>query len=758
MQRWIHEQGWTSLHDAQERAIGPILDNSRDVVIAADTATGKTEAAFLPLCSLLARDAEAPRDTMSSPHGAVPSTRLQGARGIALLYVSPLKALINDQYDRLELICERAGIVVNRWHGDVAASRKQRLLRDPTGVLLITPESLEAIFVNRGSSVAGFFGGLRAIVVDELHAFLSNPRGAQLQSLLNRIELVIRRRPPRIGLSATLGDMSAAARFLRPAASEAVVPILATAGGDELKLQLRGYRGIAPSVSDDSANGPGNRLAGEHEERGNDEDRFAVASHLFRCMRGTDNLVFANSRNEVEGYSDLLARMSQEANVPNEFWPHHGSLSKDVREVLEQQLKDRTLPVTAVCTSTLEMGIDIGSVASVAQIGIPPSVAALRQRAGRSGRRGRPRELRLYVVESALTERSSPLDDLRCRLVQTVATVRLFLKLWVEPPDAPGMNFSTLVQQIMSVIAQTGGAKAVELFRALCGPGPFDKVDARRFQVLLRAMASRDLLCQAADGTLLLGSLGERQVNHYDFYAAFATADEWRLVAGGKTLGTLPISHPLAIDSLLVFAGRRWRITSVDERLRLVTMTPARGGVVPHFSGGSLPVGDRVRREMRETFADESVPVWLDEGARGLLDEGRRAWKRLALDRVVGIDVGNGSFVFPWMGDRALTTVAHLFTTAGVNADAESVSIAFPNDRLRDVVAAAQVILNSAPPRDVELALNFKNPNPDKWDWVLDDELRAQATAARILDLSGAWSILNQIIEGRPHAYAIEHE
>jgi ATP-dependent Lhr-like helicase len=383
MQRWVYDQGWTSLHDAQEQAIGPILDGERDVIISAATAAGKTEAAFLPICSSLAHARESsPAERQVdgwTDHDPWKERPTRVPRGVEVLYVSPLKALINDQFERLELLATTADVVVTRWHGDVSGTSKRKLLENPSGILLITPESLEALFVNRGNQVAKVLGGLRYVVVDELHSFLSSARGAQLQSLLARVEAVIRRSPPRIALSATLGDLPAAARFLRPSDPPRVLIIASGGAGSELQLQLRGYRETQPRVSERDARKIQDEGGSVEVEDLLSGDYLAIADHLYRTLRGAHNLVFANSRRNVELYADLLARRSEMEMVPNEFLPHHGSLSKELREDVEAHLKDRTRPVTAVCTSTLEMGIDIGSLASVGQVGVPPSVASLRQ-------------------------------------------------------------------------------------------------------------------------------------------------------------------------------------------------------------------------------------------------------------------------------------------------------------------------------------------------------------------------------------------
>ena len=754
MQRWVHEEGWTTLHDAQERAIAPILAGDRDLVICAATAAGKTEAAFLPICSALAAERDAadsgpPPDPWAG-HDPWAEDPKPAPTGIQVLYLSPLKALINDQFQRLEQLCERAGLAVHRWHGDVAGSAKARVRRDPSGILLITPESLEATFVNRGSELARQFAGLRYVVVDELHSFLAEPRGAQLQSLLGRLELVLRRRPPRIGLSATLGDMGAAARFLRPSDPDGVLVISSDADHQELRLQIRGYRATAPAL--------GAGEAGRLEASGQEVDpdalldggQIVIADHIFRTLRGTDNLVFSNTRAGVEVFADMLARRCEAEGLPVEFWPHHGSLAKDVREVVEAQLKDRSRPVTAICTSTLEMGIDIGSVASVAQIGPPPSVAALRQRLGRSGRRGEPAVIRIYVDEDELDVRSSPIDQLRTRLVQSIAMTELLLERWIEPPADPGLNLSTLIQQILSLIAQHGGVSPKEAHQALCGPGPFAQVGPGRFAALLRDMAAEDLIAQTTDGLLLHGPAGERAVNHYSFYTAFQTAEEWRLVADGRTLGSLPITQPLLVGGLLIFGGRRWRITAVDGPARVVELTRSGGGVPPSFGGGGAPVSDEVRARMVAAYEGTGAPAYLDAGARELLGDARANWARLGLSTSRMLAWGTDTVVLPWVGDAALGTLAVALRRAGLDADVEGVGLLLGETTPAQAADAFSALAGAPAPDPKELARSVENRAIDKWDWVLGEELSAAAYAARAFDIERAWAFVRSIASSSP--------
>lgn len=739
MQRWVHDQGWTSLHDAQERAVGPILDAAGDVIIAAATAAGKTEAAFLPILSRLITNtpADVPVDPWQG-HDPWAEPAAPATTGVQVLYLSPLKALINDQFDRLEQMCDRADVPVHRWHGDVSEHAKRKVRESPAGVLLITPESLEATFVNRGTTVPSMLAGLRYVVVDELHSFMATPRGAQLQSLLNRVEFAIRRRPPRIGLSATLGDMRQAAAFLRPSAPDHVTVIESTSDGRALQLQVRGYVETDPELPRAEARAAEASRRHVPVEEVTPGDRLAIADHLFRHLRGRDNLVFANARRNVELFADLLARRGDTEHVPNEFWPHHGSLSKEMRESVESLLKDSTRPATAICTSTLEMGIDIGSVASIAQIGPPPSVAALRQRLGRSGRRDEPSVIRLYISEPEPNPAAHPVDQLRCDIVQTVAMVELMLDRWVETPQDPGFNYSTLIQQTLSMIAQHGGVTAADLHRVLCGPGPFHLVDQTRFVQLLRAMATHELIIQAADGLLLPGPSGERRINHYSFYTAFQTEQEWRLVTDGRTLGTMPISQPLYEGVLLIFAGKRWKVASIDTSSHVVELDRASGGVPPVFGGSGAPVSNEVRRRMFDVFQSGDVPRWLDRTAAELLRQGRDAFHRFALDRTNVVMTPEGSLLFGWTGDPALFTTALMFRGEGIESSVEGpcVQLIGPTG---DTLAGLLDTLTTGPThRAVELAALVENREIDKWDWVLDDRLAEESVAARLLDVDGA--------------------
>ncbi len=637
IRRWIWLKGWTALRDIQERAIPHLINGDDDLIIAAATAGGKTEAAFLPLISRAHTAAE--------------------GEGFDLVYVGPLRALINDQFRRLEDLCETLEMPVHPWHGDIAQGVKARARKNPRGILLITPESLEAMFVLRGAEIPRLFTGTQAIVIDELHALLDSERGVHLRSLLTRLELAVGRRVRRVGLSATLGDMALANTYLRPEAPDKVVQLVSRSDGQELRVQLRAY--VARRSDEQPAS---ENVQADRSDASDVAATRAVGEHLFDKLRGTNNLVFAGSRQSVEVFSDLLRRMCEEQKLPNEFFPHHASLSREHRDFVEKRLKGGNLPVTAICTSTLELGIDIGDVACVGQIGAPWSVAALRQRLGRSGRRdGQPAVLRMYAIEPETDGDSHLVDRLHLRLIRSVAMIELLVEGWCEPPRTEALHLSTLTHQILSIIAERGGASGRRLYATLCDRGPFRSVDASLFARLLRQLGNPEtaLIEQAADGTLLPGREGERLVEHYSFFAVFHTPQEFRVVHDVKTLGTIPVSVPLVPDLTIIFVGRRWRVVEVHDRERVIVVVPDRTGKPPVFGGDAGDIHQTVIERMRDVLRADILPSYLDKTAVEVLSSARAAYRRSGLDERPIQSLGEDRYLLaPWTGTVGTASLA----------------------------------------------------------------------------------------------------
>jgi ATP-dependent Lhr-like helicase len=711
VQKWIRAQGWQELRDIQARAVHVITGSDADLIVAASTAGGKTEAAFLPLIS----------QVLEAPSA-------QG--GFDLLYIGPLKALITDQADRLSDMCQHAELPVVPWHGDVSGSVKTRAVKAPRGILLITPESLEALFVRRGLDIPRLFGATRAIVIDELHSVLDSERGVQMRALLTRLELAVGHPVRRIGLSATLGDMDLARTYLRPDAPASVQMIKADGASAELRLQLRGY------VSGDT-----------DETMASATD--AISEHLFKHLRGTDNLIFAGARQSVEIYADRLRSLCEAARLPQEFYPHHASLSREHRDFLEKRLKDGSKPTSAVCTSTLELGIDIGDVTCVAQIGAPFSVASLRQRLGRSGRRaGRPAILRQYAVEARLEANSNIVDRLRLSLVRSVAMIDLLLEEWCEPPKIHALHLSTLVHQILSVVAERGGAHANRLYRVLCEEGPFRTVNRQMFVAVLHAMGHPDtaLIEQSDDDLLLLGRAGEKLVEHYSFYAVFKTPEEYRLVAQGRDLGTLPVDNVLAPGMMLIFSGRRWLIHEVHDRERVIIVSPAKTGVPPRFGGGLGDIHDHVIARMFDILEGDAQPAYMDKVAGDLLLQARANYGHLGfLTTAIAQQADHAFTIATRCGTVKNTTLAMALRSFEMKVDQHDgfleVDMSQTNTDLRAILNA---IANG---QAVDLFAQSVNLLFEKYHPFLTRDLLKQDALSQRLALGALPSLCRQILD-----------
>ncbi len=569
VQRQLWDMRWESLRPLQVSGIRAILSTKQHVIVAAPTAAGKTEAAFLPILSPIAEE----------PIGSVRA-----------MYVGPLKALINDQFKRLGELCTHLEMPVHSWHGDIAGNKKAKLIADPGGVLLITPESIESLFVNRPTHLRKVFSGLRFIVIDELHSFLDNERGVHLRSLLTRL-LAKTERPETVrlvGLSATIGDMAIAQRYLAPDAPETVSIVEDLGGGKELKLRVHCYLAEPPD------------LTPKAPEDSPDESFELLVDDIVKHCKGYANLVFANSRADVELLGDACRVEGHRLKLPDQFLVHHGSLSAEIRRDAEATMKAGAV-ATTFCTPTLELGVDIGSVRTVGQVDPPWSVASLKQRLGRSGRHaGDPQILRMYVREERVPAEGDLFDRLHLDLVRALATTELLLSGWIEPPHPAACELNILVHQMISTIGESGGRRAGDLYRLLCVAGPFRDVDQALFAKLLRQLASREIIEQMAEGDLILGILGERVYRHFTFYAVFETPEAYTLIHQSEHLGTLDIVPEEGQH--VIFAARRWVVLNVDPERKEIHVQPARTKTNEVFWSGRNDRGAHCVQDARTSF------------------------------------------------------------------------------------------------------------------------------------------------------------
>jgi ATP-dependent helicase Lhr and Lhr-like helicase len=362
-----------------------------------------------------------------------------------------------------------------------------------------------------------------------------------------------------------------------------------------------------------------------------------------------------------------------------------------------------------------------------------------------SPRCGSPPTVRIHVPENAPSPTMSLTSELRTQLVQTIAMVELMGEQWLEPPNLADLHLSTLLQQVLAVVAQNGGASAASLHRVLCTDGPFRHIDTALFAALLRSMAGADLLAQGDDGLLLPGTRGDRLINHYTFYAVFHTPQEFRLVDGTTTLGTLPVERPIRVGSLLIFAGRRWRVLDVDAKL--IQLTPSSGGKPPPFTTGVLQVADTVRKRMRAVYRSDHQPAFLDEVALTLLQQGRDAYTRLQLTEFGMVHHGSDTIVIPWRGDTVMNTLAVVLQSRGLEVGHEGVLLTVAATTPTELQELFRKLAAAPPPDPIQLAATVAVKAAHKYDQYLSAELLARAYAARSLDIPNTWHALRELAE-----------
>jgi ATP-dependent helicase Lhr and Lhr-like helicase len=720
VQHKLHDMRWTALNAVQVDAIDHLLgEHPTDCVISAPTAGGKTEAAFLPILSAIAGKA---------------------GGGVRAMYIGPLKALINDQFRRVEDLCQRMTLPVHRWHGDVTESHRKHLLAAPAGLLLITPESLEAMFVLRPTAMPTLFGELQFVVIDEMHAFLGNVRGAQLISQLHRLRARTGADPLRIGLSATLGDFAAAGHWLRPD-GRSVKIIEGATQGSEIAIKVRGFWQPPPPPATDGA---------EDAREGEDNELSELAQALLLAGRGKTNLVFANSKRLIELLADELTEQAKAMQLPDEIVVHHGSLSKETRESAEERLRAGR-PCTAVCSNTLEMGIDIGAIDEVVQVSAPWSVASLVQRLGRSGRRpGSRRILRGYFLEQRCDSMPGFWDRLHLDFVRAIAAIELLLERFIEAPRCDRAHLSTLVQQILSCAAETGGIRAADLHERTIGSGAFARLGKPELIELLRELGTKDLLEQLPDATLVLGVKGQLLVGHYTFYAAFRAPVEFQVMHAGRLIGLLPEDYLPPPREHFILAGRRWRVEEIDANAKQVHVVPSRGRRPPQFLKSAPEADPQLHEKMRQLLAGSDEPRYLDATALEILGMSRAEAQRLDLASCTHAFDG-GVRILLWGGTRLHRTLALALRRAELQVEADD-SIGFDVEASAEKVTPVLRQLLEAPDA-MELAeyadvhLGARVTEGDKLDELVPARLWRRAYAEERLDLAAAKRAAAKILD-----------
>lgn len=638
IQDYIYQSGWQALRSVQNAAAEAIFNTDDNVLLTASTASGKTEAAFFPILTLLDED---------PPHS------------VGVLYIAPLKALINDQFGRLSELCEEAGIQVTRWHGDVSHAQKRRLLRKPSGILQITPESLESLMINKHMEIPSLFGDLRFIVIDEVHSLLRGDRGMQTFCLIERMCRLADCRPRRIGLSATIGNPEEAGRFLGAGSGRRTLIPRIEGGREVWRLSMEHFFNSGPQADE------GRQLidaAPVLEEASDSAPKAADPGigYIFEHTRGRKCLIFTNSREECEALCQSLRQYCEANHEPDRFLIHHGNLSASYRESAEEEMKDDDSLLSVCATATLELGIDIGRLERAFQVDAPFTVSGFLQRMGRTGRRGDPCEMWFVLREDHPEPRAMLPQLIPWYLIQGIALVQLYIEeRFVEPPRTQRLPYSLLYHQTMSTLASCGEMTPAELATRVLTLSSLHLITQDDYRILLRHLIKIGHIDQTENGGLIVGLEGERIVNNYKFYAVFQENVEYAVRAGAEELGT--IVKPPPIGDKIAIAGRVWVVEEVDHRRREVCCTLVKGNIPAYFGDVAGDIHTRILERMYGVLKEQNSYPYLMRHAVCRLQEARESFAKSGMRDHPLVHLGGNMWaLFPWLGSYAFLALERM--------------------------------------------------------------------------------------------------
>ncbi|MBK8682211.1 MAG: DEAD/DEAH box helicase [Bacteroidetes bacterium] len=693
IRKFIRDKGWERLRPIQTAAISKILASDDNYILASRTASGKTEAAFLPILSKVNFN-----DT-----------------GVQVLYISPLIALINDQFYRIEELCKNLDITVTKWHGEANKTLKERLIKHPNGIILITPESLEAMFVNKPFNVKHLFSNLKYIVIDEIHSFIGTDRGIQLKSILSRLQMINYKSFSIVGLSATIGDYDEAKKFT----------------GDEFNTKVLLDR-TAKEV---------NALFRYFKNK-NEELPLELLKDLYIETKDNKVLIFPNSRGRAEEVAVKLRKISDRVKGHSNYFSHHSSVDREVREYVEYFAKNNIRQNFCIaCTSTLELGIDIGTVDEVVQIDATHSIASLIQRVGRSGRKeGESSNLYLYSTNE-------------WSLLQSIACWLLYKEDFIEPPQKNEKPYDILVHQALSITKGHSGIRLKELINQLKENAAFKEIDLKEIEEILKHLIEIDFL-EKLQHEVIIGVEGEKVVNSRNFYSVFKTEENFKVVNAGNAIGEIPFSPQIIEDENILLSAKIWKIKFVDHKAKKIEVISAKDGKKPIFFGGGSIIHPRIREKMFEVLYSKTEYDFLDQPS---CDETEIMRKDFAVFNINYLQSERPLLttekhlqLFTFTGTRINRTIQLLLKIAGIQNTLDDSRSSF------DIKVSKQELISkwsflSFPLKDIDTHISILlQTNPtlldfSKWGMYLPDNYKIKLLRERYFDIEKTTQLLANI-------------
>jgi ATP-dependent Lhr-like helicase len=679
-----HTLGWSSLRPVQELTIHAVLAGQNCLVLA-PTAGGKTEAAFFPILDTIHRQKLAP---------------------VCALYISPLRALLNNQEPRLEQLASLAAATVFKWHGDVFQSARQRFLSDPTHILMTTPESLEVMLISPRIDKEHLFAGLRFVVIDEIHNFAADDRGSHLMAVLERLARYTLHDIQRIGLSATVGDPKVIGHW----------------------MQGSSHR---PAVVIDPPGQPVPRLI-RIDFYNDDEELAQLVKPL---AQGRKTLFFVEGRRLAEGVKQALSEVAATSYI------HHSSVGRELREEAEQAFTYGRDSQCIVCTSTMELGIDVGDVDAVLQLDAPATVSSLIQRMGRTGRRpGMQVELNFFCGDEMA-------------LLQAIALVNLARSGWIEPVSPTEHAVHVLTHQTLAQALQFYGVRREQVWEVAQRATPFSQVTRQEFEHLTSYLLETDIL-NAADGLLIMGEAGEKRYgrrNFLELYSVFETPAEIRvLTADNRVIGTLLTWFVQQVGSeefVFLLAGRAWLVKHLDLENGEMIVIPAPKGALPRWGGGGPLLSREVVEAIRAILMVEEDYPFLTSRARGRLHVTRLHWHDILHSATLPIQQNGREWILhTFAGDRInilLSRALSLVLGCQVNGDSFSLRIKSPKQvplQEEDLLQALETVSQPdffSTGRVTAMVRSLPRGRLSKFQPLLPPDLEAQFLAERLFDIEG---------------------
>ncbi len=645
IQDYIYQNKWEELHANQVAACEVIFDSDDNLLLSSGTASGKTEAAFLPVLTEL----------YNNP-----------SMSVGVMYISPLKALINDQFKRLEQLLQDSNIPVTKWHGDASMTMKNRLVKNPEGILQITPESLESLIMNKRGACLSMFSDLRFVIIDEVHSFMRDARGLQLLCVLERLQKLTGVIPRRIGLSATLGDVSLAMNWMNTGTGRDCAAPITDEGKKRVRLHIERFVNYADQRDLVERDGSKNKV--NDASAGNIGDREHY-EYLFRQTLDKKTIIFANSREEIELVMANLRETALRYKAPDVYRVHHGNVSALLRENTEDEMKSEDEKIVTGATVTLELGIDIGSLDQAVQIGAPLTVSSFAQRLGRCGRRGQVPQLLFTFVESIKINSSDVLGPINWEFIRTIGIVELYLREhWLEPIPPLHHAYNLLYHQTMSTLKSNGEMSPAGLAQAVLTLGCFKHITQADYKKLLEHMIDIEQLQRTEYGGLIIGRAGEKIVNSHKFLTVFL-APEYLLVKDeNRTIGTVDKVYP--VGTRFALAGIAWETVDVNEKSKVIFVKKVPGiSVVDWDVDFEIELHTVLVRKVRSVLQEAASYMYLSGRCKERLAEIQYIARNSGILENLVTPLSDKKFaVFPWVGTRQLVTLNFALRHRGIKS------------------------------------------------------------------------------------------